>query len=148
LDHPELEFFNSISGELEIELTIPTRPIGNLLNQEADADAEIVSLKLKPHIYVEETEDIRDLTDAELNQIAFRGKQIKLRNPDVDRVITHKAPNGKHFTVRELLAAVEETERQVRSDTEWFDGVDVQHIYFEGISEEDDPGVYEIYWGS
>ena len=95
MDHPELEFFNSISGELEIELTIPTRPIGNLLNQEADADAEIVSLKLEPYIFVEETEDIRDLTERELNQIAFRGKQIKLRNPDADRVITHKAPQRK-----------------------------------------------------
>ena len=48
--------------------------------------------------------------------------------------------------------------RQVRGDTEWFDGVDIQHVYFEGIyppdeddlddDEEFEPGVFDIYWGS
>ena len=158
MDQSELEFFNTINGDLEIELSIPPRQIGNLMNMEADADAEIVSVKLKPHLYDEATDDIRDLTPEELDRVAYRGSQIKLRNPDAERVITHQAPNGRYFTVRELLAAVEETERQVRGDTEWFDGVDIQHVYFEGIyppdeddlddDEEFEPGVFDIYWGS
>ena len=158
MEHPELEFFNTISGELEIELSIPPRQIGNLMNMEADADAEILSVKLKPHLYSEETDDIRNLTLEELDSVAFRAPEIKLRNPDAERVVTHQAPNGRYFTVRDLLAAVEETERQVRGDTEWFDGVDIQHVFFEGIYEPDEddfdddeefqPGVFDIYWGS
>jgi hypothetical protein len=46
-----------------------------------------------------------------------------------------------------MLNAVAETERQTRDKSEWFDGVDVHHIYFEGIHQGSD-GVWEIYWGS
>ena len=146
MPHPELEFFNSLSGKLEIELTVPPEKIGNLDNLRAPPEAKIKSLKLTAELFNRETETARQLTPDELKSVAFRASQIKLRGESGDAV-THPAPNGKFFTVQDLLNAVAETERQSRDQSEWFDGVDVHHVYFEGIHPGDD-GVWEIYWGS
>lgn len=142
----DLQFFNNLSGTLEIELSVPAEPMANLLNLKASPEARIVSLKLRAQVFDKITEKSRDLTPDELNSIAFRGAQIKLRS-ESDDVVSHKAPNGKFFTVRDLLFAVEQTERRTRNDTEWLGGVDVHHCFFEGIEENDD-GIWDIYWGS
>ena len=47
----------------------------------------------------------------------------------------------------DLLRAIEETERQTRGQSKWFDGVDVHHCFFEGIALADD-GTWSIHWGS
>jgi hypothetical protein len=143
----DLEFFNSLSGHLDIQLSVPAQPFApHLLNLQASPEAKIVTLKLTAEVYNTATETFRDLTADELNSVAFRGSEIRLRG-DGDRVVSHKAPNGAFFTVRELLLAVEETERQTRNDSEWLGGVDVHHIFFEGIREEPD-GTWFIRWGS
>lgn len=143
--HPELDFFNTISGQLEIELTEPTQNIGTLLNQRATPEARIKSLRLVPEIFVEDSGSFRELTSEELHSVAFNGSEITLVN-DAEQPVTHKAPNGKSFSVSDLLKAVEETERQTRGNTEWFGGIDVNHVYFEGIDFDD--GVGMICWGS
>lgn len=151
MDHPELEFFNSLSGKLVIELTVPPVQVGNLLNQRAAPEAGIASLKLTAEVFNDETETFRPLTPEELDSVAFRGASIRLRSEDGEAV-THAAPNGQFFTVRQLLAAVEETERQTRDQSEWLGGVDVHHVFFEGIHQEEEEDVeddvWEIYWGS
>ncbi|MGA9520488.1 MAG: hypothetical protein WBV82_03435 [Myxococcaceae bacterium] len=76
----------------------------------------------------------------------MREPLIRLRGEAGDPV-EHRAPNGKHFTVRELVKAVEETERQSRSRSNWLGGIDVHHVYFEGIHPEND-GTWSIAWGS
>ena len=144
--HPELEFFNSLSGQLEIELDTPAVPIGDLENVRAEEDAKIVRIKMKAEVFIRETDEFRPLTTDEWASIAFRGGSIRLKSEEGD-AISHDAPNGKSFTVRELLQAVEETERQTRAGSEWFGGVDVHHVFFEGIHADAD-GVWEIYWGS
>jgi hypothetical protein len=146
--HPELKFFNSLSGTLEIELDVPAEPVGDLLNVRAEPDARIVRLELRAEVFNPETEEFRPLTPAELDSVAFRSGSIRLRSEDGEAV-SHAAPNGSHFTVRELLHAVEETERQTRAGSEWLGGIDVHHVFFEGIHpDEDEDGVWEIYWGS
>lgn len=148
MDHPELEFFNSLSGKLEIELNVPPVQVGNLLNQRATPEAGIVSLKLTAEVFNDETETFRPLTPEELDSVAFRGASIRLRSEEGE-AISHAAPNGQFFTVRQLLHAVEETERQTRDQSEWLGGVDVHHVFFEGIHQEDEEDdVWEIYWGS
>lgn len=52
-----------------------------------------------------------------------------------------------HFTVRELVHAVEKTELETRGSSEWLGGIDVHHIFFEGISAEAD-GTWALCWGS
>lgn len=143
----ELAFFNKLSGKLEIELSVPPhRYTPSLENLQASPDAKVVRLKLIAEVYEEATKTFRNLTADELSSVAFRGSEIRLRN-DSGRVVSHRAPNGKYFTVLELLGAVEETERQTRDDTEWLEGVDVHHVFFEGIHDAGD-GVWEVYWGS
>ena len=150
MSHPELEFFNGLSGKLEIELTAPPERVGDLLNERATAEAGIVSLKLTAEVYNDETETFRPLTLDELDAVAFRGDAIRLRSEEGEAV-AHAAPNGEFFTTRQLLHAVEETERRTRDQSEWLGGVDVHHVFFEGIhreDEEDDDEVWKIHWGS
>jgi hypothetical protein len=144
--HPELEFFNSLSGKLEIELDAPAEPVANLLNLRAAPDSRIVRLELRAEVYNSDTGEFRPLTPAELGAVAFRGSSIRLRSEDGE-VVSHDAPNGSYFTVGELLRAVEETERRTRAQTEWLGGVDVHHVFLEGIEPGED-GVWEICWGS
>jgi hypothetical protein len=146
MSHPELGFFNSLCGKLEIELDVPAQPIGNLQNLRAAPAARVVRLALRAQVFNRDTKAFRALTPQELDAVAFRGSFIRLRSEGGD-VVRHDAPNGSLFTVRELLQAVEETERRTRSRSEWLGGVDVHHVFFEGIEPGED-GVWEICWGS
>lgn len=145
--HPELKFFNSLSGKLEIQLDAPAKPIGKLQNLQAAPEARVIRLSLQAEVFVPETKEFRPLTSAELNGVAFRGGSIRLRGEGAHETVLHTAANGSYFTVAELLRAVEETERQSRAQAEWFGGVDVHHVFFEGIEPGED-NVWEICWGS
>lgn len=142
----ELNFFNSLCGRLEIELTAPVEKIGKLDNERAITEARIKSLKLIPEIFLPETKTFRPLTQQELRRVAFAFPQISLR-AESGGVVAHDAPNGEFFSVQDLLNAVEETERATRENSEWFCGIDIHHIFFEGIYPADD-GSWDIHWGS
>jgi hypothetical protein len=144
--HPELEFFNGLSGKLEIELDVPAEPVANLLNLRAAPDARLVRLELRAEVFNRDTGALRPLTPEEWDAVAFRGSSIRLRSEDGEAV-SHAAPNGSYFTVEQLLHAVEETERRTRARSEWLGGIDVHHVYFEGIHP-GDGGVWDIDWGS
>ena len=146
MSHPELDFFNEVSGTLKIELSEPAEKIGELDNEKAPPQATIVSVKLDAEYWEEDTGDFRPLTPEELVSIAYIGDSIVLAG-EAEIAVTHQAPNGKHFTVSDLIKAVEETERQTRGQSEWFDGVDVHHVFFEGLEPNSD-GSWQIIWGS
>jgi len=145
-EHKELEFFNDLSIILRIELTEPTVEVSPcLMNEKATPSAKIKSITASPEVWEEEADNPRNLTEEELQSTAFCEPEIKLTN--LGRVITHKAPNGKFFTVAQLMEAVLETERQTRGEMKWAGGIDVHHVFFEGIG----PGKnneWLIYWGS
>lgn len=144
--HPELDFFNNLSGTLDIELEVPGETFDNLAALYASPNARVIRLDFEAEFFIRESETFRPITPEELDSVAFRDNLIRLRRYDGDTV-AHHAPNGSFFTVRDLLRAVEETERQTRDQSEWDEGVDVHHIYFEGIHPRVD-GVWVIYWGS
>jgi hypothetical protein len=134
-------------AKLEIDLTEPPeRIVPNLLNLRAPSSAQIRSISLTAEVFDDEDVDPRPLTVAELDLVMLHEPVIRLRSLAGDPV-EHRAPNGRHFTVRDLLGAVEETERRTRSQTSWFGGVDVHHIFFEGVHPEAD-GTWSIVWGS
>ena len=62
--------------------------------------------------------------------------------------VSHKAPNRKSFTVGDLVEVIRLTELKTRGNSAWFDGVDVHHIFFEGLSWSDEHDAYEVHWGS
>jgi hypothetical protein len=141
-----LAFFNRLSATLAIELTTPAQPVGGLLNLAASPEARITSLRLNASVFDYDTEERRPLTESELDTVVFKGGEIRMRG-ESELIISHLAPDCHSFTIRDLLAAVEATELRSRSSTEWLGGVDVHHIYFEGIHLDVD-GIWNIYWGS
>lgn len=146
--HPELDFFNSLSGSLEIVLTRPLKRIGKLLNEAAPPSAKIRSLRLRLGVPVEGSMDTRRLTRAELASIAFRGARIRLRSGVSEGpALVMPAPNGEWFTVADLIGTIEEVERRSRGASEWFGGIDVHHVYFEGIHP-DGRARWATEWGS
>lgn len=149
-DHSKaLDFFNGLSATLEIQLTEPASQIAeNLANLKASPQAEIAHLSLEAKVFNEEDESFRALTPEELSIVILPISRIQLKGESGD-IVEHKAPNGKDFTIKDLIKAVEETERKTRGDSEWFGGIDVHHVFFEGIyQDEDDKDVWEIWWGS
>ena len=146
-DEDGLAFFNSLSGRLDIKLTESPSPITDkLYNLAAPSTARIASIELRLDVFEEDIGNFRLLTDEEWNRVVFRDSTIHIRGAG-DRVVEHRAPNGKWFTTRELAAAIEETERQTRGYSEWFGGIDVHHIFFQGIDVGED-GVWSTSWGS
>jgi len=147
-DEEALSFFNSLSGRLNVRLSEPTVRIAEgLENQAAPPSARIEAVSLSMQVFMREAEvKFRDLTEEEWNRVVLRAPAIRLGGSD-ERVIEHQAPDQRAFTVRDLAAAVAETERQTRGGSNWFGGVDVHHVYFEGLSLDQD-GVWWIRWGS
>lgn len=138
----------AVSARLYISLTEPevlVAPHTTLKNKKATPSAQITSLELKSKVYVREEGDSRPITEEELGAVAFENAGIEIKS--LGHVVKHDAPNGEAFTVRDLLQAVEDTERQVRGVSEWFGGVDCHHIYYEGLHLQED-GTYSVFWGS
>lgn len=145
-DAPELGFLNTVSAVLEIELNNHQELADNHLGKSTtDTQNSALNVTLSPEIYVEETDSFRPLSEAELSQIALNEATVELTSVGNERVI-HKAPNGRFFTVKELVEAVELTEKMTRSNSRWFGDIDTHHIFFEGIYCEQ--GQRVIYWGS
>ena len=138
-------FLDTVSGTLHIKLSEPPVPIREgLLNLKALPSAKLQTVRLELEMFVEEK--FRPVTAAERLHIVVVGTPLRLVS-DAGITTTHDAPNGRSFTLEELRAAVEEHERQTRGSTEWFGGIDVHHIYFEGLHPNDN-GSYSIHWGS
>jgi hypothetical protein len=139
-----LSFLEKVSARLEIELSeapVPAAP--NLMNQKAPRSAKLEKVALPSQIY--ENGTFRKMTAAEAEMVVFRGAELTLRG--LGKAVKHTAPNCKHFTVRDVLKAVEETERQTRAESEWDEGIDVHHVYFEGLTA-GEGDVWHIGWGS
>jgi hypothetical protein len=139
-------FFNALSGRLVIELSEAPVPITpNLSNVRAPQNAHIVSLRLDANVF--EDDEFRPLTAQELDAIALDAPEVRLRGLDEEESTSHAAPDRMGFRVRDLLAAVEAHERQTRGASKWFDGVDVHHVFFEGLELLED-GSWQVNWGS
>jgi hypothetical protein len=145
-DKTGMDFFAGVGGTVDIELTeapVKIAPDSKLMNEKATPTAKIKDLAFNAYVT---SEDLRPLTKAELKTVVFRGTLLRLKSMGPG-VIVNAAPDCKQFTVADLIKAIEETERRTRGNTEWFDGIDVHHRYFEGINATDD-GAWMIYWGS
>ena len=117
-----------------------------LTNLRASPTAQIKSVQLKARIFLRDQGTFRDLTPEELASVALRRPGVTLVG-EAQLPVDHAAPDGKQFTVRDLIAAIERTEAETRGESEWFDGVDVHHVFFEGLHPAQD-GSFHISWGS
>lgn len=137
-----LKFFNSLGGPLNIEINQEPRTHGMM--EFAPENALISKIEWEPYTYGEE--DVQELTAEQLSVVVFPEPTITLCG-EAGIPTTHYAPNGKYFTVRDMIAAVIATEAQTRGQTEWFGGIDLHHVFFEGIYRNGDGG-WRIAWGS
>lgn len=140
-----LALLNEVGGVLQIELSEKAKPIAEgMLNLVASPEARLVSVRLDAEMF--ENDEFRPLTPDELATVVFVGSELVLRN-DSGMAVRHAAPASGRFTVRNVLDAVERTELETRGKTRWMGGIDVHHVYFEGLSPHTDEG-WSINWGS
>jgi hypothetical protein len=150
---PGFNLFNRLSGTISIEMSEPPHRMGQLWNMQSPPTATLKDVTWpNPSIYEKDNYDdpFRPLTSEELDLVVLETPSIRVNSFAClkrTRNVEHKAPNGKYFTIRDMLGVVVETERQTRGDTDWFGGIDVHHVFFEGIKLRDD-GVWIIGWGS
>jgi hypothetical protein len=146
IDDEALHFFNRLSGRLIIGLSEPPQPMSErLINLVARPTSQLENVSLVMQVFLQDS-GFRELTEAEWERVVLRSPAIRMRG-ETEAVVEHTAPDGTAFTVRDLTAAIVETERRTRGGSEWFGGIDVHHIFFEGIYLADD-GVWSIGWGS
>jgi|HubBroStandDraft_6_1064221.scaffolds.fasta_scaffold107815_2 hypothetical protein len=144
VDDDGLELFNGLSGRLKIKLTEAAQAMSeHVVNQVAPASARLASVAFDMKVF--EDGKFRPLTDDEWRTVVIREPTIRMRG-EGETISEHRAPDGAAFTVRDLADAIAKTEHAGRGSSEWFGGIDVHHVFFEGIEEDD--GVWSISWGS
>ena len=135
---------------LDIELTETPRQITpHLYNKAATPTARIVKIALRLEAVERSDDDVefRPLTEAEWERVVLEQQTIRLRSAlPGSEIVEHTSPSGR-FTLLQLAKAIEETERRTRVTSEWFGGVDVHHVFFQGLDLQPD-GVWSISWGS
>jgi len=153
IQHPAIgpgwDVFNNLSGTIEIELTEDKQSLGNTWMVRASETAHIKNISWDPQVCQRKNKEwfFRPLTDEERSLVAFKEPTIRVYTYENRELVEHRAPNGKFFTVDDMMAMVQRHELQTRGGSEWFGGIDCHHIYFEGLHPKED-GTWEMYWGS
>ena len=108
-----------------------------------DSENKLLSLRIEKYI----DEDFVDITEDQLNERSYEEKEITLTSFFTGESVTFRNENG--FTVGQLFDAILKFELIDRPKTDWFGGIDVHHIFFEGLDEvEGKDNTYTISWGS
>jgi hypothetical protein len=147
------KLFQQISATLNIDM--PEGAIyqlnPTLLNEFSKPDAIPISISIpvdRIHVFDSEAHELRSITSKELESNGYNKSTLKIRHVNSDKIASFTAENGEWFTIKELIKAVEKVEQEDRVRSDWFGGVDVHHVFFEGIHFDKDSGVGYICWGS
>jgi hypothetical protein len=127
VDSDGLAFFNGLAGHLE-------------LVERGD------ELQVGARFLRFDGQQFQKLTEAELDRVVLLEPQVRLVG-EGRAACDFDAPNGESFRVRDLIDAIERTERRVRNDPDWAGGADRENILFEGIHYDTD-GLWRIVWGA
>lgn len=141
---------------LSIETTNTAPQQGMLLNRLEAPDSQITNITHTDIDYYDKKKDaLISLTDDELKRPGFIGDSITFHsiwtNKDDEVVAQTKRTftNTKgYFTIQQMVDNIVKFELLDRPKTCWFGGVDCHHVYFEGISKNEDNKTYGIHWGS
>lgn len=148
---PVSHFFNSLAFHLNVECDEEeydrVRDSGTgVEGSEVEAHASIDFQNVR--CCDEGADELRLLYEEEWKSVAYHAPSITLAS-DKCPAKTFTAPNGRNFTVMELLRVVEEWEQLDRCRAGLDGVVDVSGTWFEGLHErEDEDSVWEIHWGS
>jgi hypothetical protein len=139
-------FFNALSIVIRVQCDDAGKDYDNTTTPQMSAIPVRVSLD-RVNVFPEDEPD-RDPFPEEWNSVAYHAPQITFTS-DKCPAKTFCAPNGRNFTVKELLACLLMWEQLDRQWVLWrrWSWVDCSHVYFEGIHEAGD-GMWCVYWGS
>ena len=120
------------------------------LNQFVKPGTELKSVSI-PNIQKFVDDEIVDLTVDELSEVCYEGKEITLveEKSQFHKGFSKTFRNEDGFTVRQMFDNVEDFEMEARPLSNWFDGIDCHHVFFEGFNKIDGTdNHYTICWGS
>ena len=130
-----------ISTTLDIELDESPYTRGNLSNLFAKPTSKITSMKWSEISLYDNDEDThKPLSDSDFAIIGYNKGIIKINE------YTYEKEKG-FFTIGELFDVILDAEKKIRQNSEWFGGIDVHHIFFEGLWKQKN-GTFKIGWGS
>lgn len=135
------DFFQRLSISLEIEVSEDYYHPTMTMMRFASPGARV--LAVQPLVGRYTADDIVELGDREWASLAYDRPEITLAN-NVHR--TFRAASDDGFTVRELVDAICAFEKEDRAHTDWFGGVDVHAVFFEGLERDGD--AWRIVYGS
>jgi hypothetical protein len=146
--------FNKLSFTLEVEVS-EEAPRPGMYNAYAAPGATMMGIGISdPYIYSRDDADeeqegeLGDITSDDLASIALMKPSITFYDDQTNYEATFQAPAGQgYFTVSDLLNTLVAWEQQNRPRTEWFGGMDIHHVFFEGI-EPNAQGKFYVAWGS
>ncbi len=120
------------------------------LNQFVKPDTELKSVSI-PNIQKFVDDEIVDLTVDELNEVCYEASEITLieHQSEFHEGFSKTFRNENGLTVRQIFDIVEDFEMKARPLSNWFDGIDAHHVFFEGFNKIDGKeNTYSISWGS
>jgi hypothetical protein len=146
--------FNKLTFTLQIEVSAMA-PRPGLYNEFAAPGADMLGIGISdPYVYErddgkeEHAGEPGDITADDLASIALLKPSITFYDDCTNYEATFPAPAGQvYFTVSDLLNTLVAWEQQNRPRTEWFGGMDIHHVFFEGL-EPNAEGKYYVAWGS
>jgi hypothetical protein len=116
IDEEAFEFFTQrLDATLVIELKPTSQVAPYVINQVASPSAKITNMSMDVEVIDKEDEDeedetYRNLTEAEWKRDVLRTSVLGMRGLGSDRIFEHSAPDGATFTIRDLIAAIVETD--------------------------------------
>lgn len=141
-DPDGLALVDQVAATMEVALSAP--PIPRRLDvphaEVAPPGAIITGVTL--HAYRLGGEGRVPLTAAELDRVIFRGAVLRLRSFGV--VVEHRDADCA-YTLRDLLRAIEVSDRQTRGASPWFEGIDLHHVELQGLFPGPD-GAWRVGW--
>jgi hypothetical protein len=146
------DLVNKVRPVLHIILDKKTKRISKkLLNLKSDSNAKILKIEwcepLHYYNYDDENyendddDDIHVCTEEELNSVGYNGKIFNYENVEY-------TTENDFFTVKEIFDIILLREPEIRSKTNWFGGIDVHHIFYEGLHFSESLKTFKCAWGS
>jgi hypothetical protein len=148
-------FFQKMQFTLDIKVSDTYSP-ANSYNRMSAPDAQLQSvsyLPVNPPSRGDDEEDenglLPEATEDELMSLAYARPSITFSSGHAQLKKTYQAPSGggQYFTVQDLIKIICEFEAEDRLLYDWFGGIDVHHIFFEGAHQQPD-GSWKLWWGS
>lgn len=138
---------NECSGLLRIELSVdPIQLSDNIFNVKAEPNAEIKSVIFDLTIF--DKDDYIELTLEEQNLVLFKTSTIKLLSKK--GLVQAYTSTHSEITMSEIKTLIATVEKDFRVDPKsyWYGGIDVHHVFFEGLHYDATKDAWEIHWGS